>query len=107
MAPKEPEERQILRYWLAAVRQEESLASRPRPQKPTTSRKPPNLIEPAFGQPYFRFGAEHAAFLTGETRLLSLPLDDARMRFFERWLRTNYRNEARGEGASRPQTFVA
>ena len=89
-APKDPEQRQILRYWLAAVRQEESLASRPRPSPPSPHgavRKPPNLVDPGYGQTYFRFGAEHAGFLAGKTPMIALPIDDARLRFFERWLR--------------------
>src|SRR5262245_66124923 len=107
---KEPEFRQILRYWLAAVRQEESLAARPRPNlAQAPSLKTPNLLEPGHGQPYFRVGPEQAAFLTGKTGTVTLELDDARFRFFERWLRASYREEARASrtGGTRSASFVA
>lgn len=92
------------------MRLEESLASRPRPnlaQHP--SNKPLNLLEPGIGQPYFRVPSEHAAFLAGREKMLTLPLDDGRRRFFERWLRSTYREEARAAktGGSHPPSHVA
>lgn len=92
------------------MRLEESLASRPRPNlAQQSSNKPINLLEPGIGQPYFRVPSDHAAFLAGREKMLIVPLDDGRRRFFERWLRATYREEARAAktGGSHPPSHVA
>lgn len=89
-----PEVSEVLRYWLAALRFEEALTSRPRAHRPR-GRPKVDLAEPRGGQPYFklRADAEGAAFLTRSAGDLLLDLDAERTAFFARWLRLAYIRE--------------
>jgi hypothetical protein len=82
--------RQILRYWLASVRFEGAFGARPKARRVDPHRAPPNLLDPGYGQEYFRVGPEHAAFFLRSQPVLTVPLDAVSYGFFERWLRNAY-----------------
>lgn len=82
--------RQVMRYWLASVRFEGAFGARPKARRVDPRRAPPSLVDPGYGQEYFRVGAEHAAFFLRATPTLSVPLDAVSYGFFERWLRNAY-----------------
>jgi hypothetical protein len=96
------EVRQVLRYWLAALRVEQSLASRPRAVRP---RAGSGALESPRTQTYFRLGAEHAPFMVGASGAARAPVDDALLRFLEHWLARTRRRataaKAGGEDARR------
>ena len=88
---KEVEE--VLRYWLAALRFEEALASRPRAQRLRADTPPLDVKNPPQGQPYFKIAADEdglAFLLRGETGLV-MDLSPDRAAFCARWLRKLYR----------------
>ncbi len=93
-----PEVSEVLRYWLAALRFEEALTSRPRAHR-LRGRPKVDLAEPRGGQPYFKVGvgprtnADGAGFLTRSEPSLLLDLDAERTAFFARWLRLAYIRE--------------
>lgn len=89
-----PEVSEVLRYWLAALRFEEALTSRPRAHR-LRGRPKVDLAEPRGGQPYFKLkaDADGAGFLTREAPSLLLDLDGERTAFFARWLRLAYMRE--------------
>lgn len=95
-ALRSAEVNEVIRYWLAALRFEEALASRPRAHR-LDPRRPPavDLAEPRGGQPYFKLrgSGDGAAFLTGSITAVDLPLDAERTAFFVRWLRRAYMRE--------------
>ncbi|MCB9541155.1 MAG: ATP-binding domain-containing protein [Myxococcales bacterium] len=84
---------EVLRYWLAALRFEEALTSRPRAHK-LDPRRPPvvDLRDPRGGQPYFKLRGdeEGQALLLRRASSLVLDLDAERTAFFLRWLRLAY-----------------
>ena len=84
---------EVLRYWLAALRFEEALTSRPRAHKFDPRRMPMvDLRDPRGGQPYFKLRAddEGQAFLLRQAGEVLLGLDGERTGFFLRWLRLAY-----------------
>lgn len=84
---------EILRYWLAALRFEEALASRPRAQRAPSMRTPLDVKNPPQGQPYFKVAADEdglAFLLRAETQLVT-DLSPDRAGFCARWLRKLYR----------------
>lgn len=85
---------EVLRYWLAALRFEEALLSRPRAHRPNR-RQTVDLADPRGGQPYFKVRAdeEGAGFLLRDGGELLLDLDAERTAFFVRWLRLAYMRE--------------
>lgn len=87
------EVRSLLRYWLGTVAYEESLASRPRAQKPSKRAGAVDLFDPGYGQPYFRLGPEHADLIVRGEGAAIVPLEGAVVGFFEHWLRAAYRRE--------------
>lgn len=82
---------EVLRYWLAALRFEEALTSRPRAHR--LRRRPVvDLREPRGGQPYFKLRGDGEAgeFLLRRAASVVLDLDAERTAFFLRWLRLCY-----------------
>ncbi len=90
------ETRQVLRYWLGALRYEESLASRPRAHRPDAA------SDATSSQPYFRLGGEHASFWTTAYGEASAAMDPA----LERFLRHVVRRESR-RSETRPIAWIA
>jgi hypothetical protein len=85
------EVRQVLRYWLGALRFEEALGSRPRAYRPETAERATDRRFPDAGssQPYFRLGGEHAGFWTSTEGDAVAAMDAAVQRFLRHWLRRN------------------
>ena len=99
------EVRQVLRYWLEALRVEQSLASRPRAVRPRGDMP----AEAPHSQSYFRLGVEHAASMVGATGSIAAPVDDALLRFVEHWMaRTRRRTQVARAGGeeTRRTTWV-
>jgi hypothetical protein len=99
------EVRQVLRYWLEALRVEQSLASRPRAVRPG-SEAPAGSPR---SQTYFRLGAEHAGFMVGASGSIAASIDDALLRFVEHWMaRTRRRTQVARAGGdeARRTTWV-
>ena len=95
----------MLRYWLEALRVEQSLASRPRAVRPRGDAP----AESPRSQSYFRLGVEHAAFMVGATGSIAAPVDDALLRFVEHWMaRTRRRTQVARAGGdeARRTTWV-
>jgi hypothetical protein len=84
------EARQVLRYWLGALRHEESLASRPR------AHRAGDATDPTSSQPYFRLGSVHGAFWTTARGEASAAMEPGLERFLRHFLRrAGRRSEAR------------
>ncbi|MEZ4469446.1 MAG: hypothetical protein R3F60_01320 [bacterium] len=97
MESLDPKEiRQVLRYWLALIRQEEALADRPRARPPGRGPFPVDLIEPRPGSPYFKLGMEGGAlaFLMRTAESVEEPLNPERTAFLSHWLRISYQRES-------------
>jgi AAA domain len=99
------EVRQVLGYWLAALRAEQALASRPRAVRPAASARAGDSPR---SQTYFRLGAEHAPFMVAASGSAAAPIDDALLRFVEHWMaRTRRRAQvASAGGEARRTTWV-
>ncbi|HKE16324.1 MAG TPA: AAA domain-containing protein [Kofleriaceae bacterium] len=92
------EVRQVLRYWLEALRLEQALASRPRAVRPRAGGDA--ALESPRSQTYFRLSVDHAAFMVGASGSAGAPMDDALLRFLEHWMaRTRRRATAARAGA--------
>jgi RecA/RadA recombinase len=82
----------VLRYWLTAVRLEETLKTRPRARRvkhPTDSAR---LDFPALGQDYFKLALDRdVARLLHNEEALRRPFDGELTAFFEGWLYNQYR----------------
>src|SRR6266545_7269893 len=91
------EVRQVLRYWLGALRFEESLASRPRAHRPD-----PRALDAASSQPYFRIGVEPVAFWTSARGEVGAAMDPALQRFYRHWVRRTSRRPAASDEDSDP-----
>jgi len=93
----------VLRYWLASIRHEEALSTRPRARRiPAGAPVRINVAEPDDGHAYFKLAPDDdvLALLRREASSLSRPIDAERAAAFERWLTQAYRLEAfakRGE----------
>ena len=97
MGALEPKEiRQVLRYWLALIRQEEALADRPRARSPLRGPFPVDLVEPRPGTPYFKLSLEGGAldFLLRTVETVEEPLNPERTAFLSHWLRISYQRES-------------
>ncbi len=109
MSLSSPQMLEVLRYWLAVVRQEEALAARPRARKPPSRPLPIDLRDPGQGIGYLRLDRALTLLTRAEPRWLG-PMDAATQAFFERWLRVRYRAEsaaARGRPEqAQPTWFV-
>ena len=91
----------VLRYWLAAVRLEETLKVRPKARRTKHASSVPRLDFPAFGQEYFKLplGDEVAALLSGtpagslaeSEREVCRAFDGELAAFFESFLLAQYR----------------
>jgi hypothetical protein len=82
----------VLRYWLAAVRLEETLKVRPRARRLKHGSSVPRLDFPSAGQEYFKLplAAELGALLSDQTTLRR-DFDGELAAFFESWLLAAYR----------------
>jgi len=98
---------EVLRYWLAAVQQEEALMARPKARAPSRGPSVPRLDMPGSGQEYFKLPLEQAAQLFAEKAPATLQkLFDAELRgFFESWLSGQYRRGDQDRAASHLLTF--
>jgi RecA/RadA recombinase len=85
------EARDVLRYWLASVRLEESLRVRPRARRAKGGTSVPRLDHPAPGQEYFKLPRAELAQLLTEDGTVSRALDPELALFFEAWLLQQYR----------------
>lgn len=96
MPLERPAVRQILRYWLALLRQEEALGNRPKARAPVRPGFSVNLADPRPGPTYFKLRPtdDVLAVLLREDLDLPQPVDPERMAFFGQWLRTAYQREA-------------
>ncbi len=86
----------VLKYWLAALRYEEALATRPRARRiPADAAPRVDVDDPDDAQTYFKIPPDEAAveFLWGRAKALSLPLDAERAAVCERWLAQAYLRE--------------
>ena len=80
----------VLRYWLGAVRLEESLKVRPRARRANYPAGAPRLDAPARGQEYFKLPLADLAAPLGQDDALRRPLDGELSAFFESWLHAQY-----------------
>jgi len=82
---------EVLRYWLAAVRLEETIKTRPRARRVNHPTLSPRLDFPALGQEYFKvpLAGAVARLLCDET--VARPFDGELAAFFEGWLYNQYR----------------
>jgi hypothetical protein len=97
------EVRQVLRYWLEALRVEQSLASRPRAVRPRSDAP----AESTRSQTYFRLGAEHAAFMVEASGSIAASIDDALLRFVEHWMaRTRRRTQVARAGGDEARRTI-
>lgn len=96
MAEERAQIRQVLRYWLALLRQEEALHNRPKARPPVRPGFSVNLAEPRPGPTYFKLRPtpDVLAALLRERESLLQAVDPERMAFFGQWLRTAYQREA-------------
>ncbi|MDB4975312.1 MAG: hypothetical protein JWN48_3653, partial [Myxococcaceae bacterium] len=82
----------VLRYWLAAVRLEETLKVRPRARRVKHESAVPRLDLPASGQEYFKLALDDAlAGLLADKQTLERAFDGELAAFFEGWLLSQYR----------------
>ncbi|MDB4990459.1 MAG: hypothetical protein JWN04_5637 [Myxococcaceae bacterium] len=82
----------VLRYWLAAVRLEETLNVRPRARRAKHTTLTPRLDFPASGQEYFKLPlAGDVAAILSEKKAVQRPFDGELAAFFESWLYLQYR----------------
>lgn len=96
MALDRPQVRQVLRYWLALLRQEEALHNRPKARAPVRPSFVVNMADPRPGPTYFKVRPTDDVLdllFRAEERLLQ-PVDPERLAFFGQWLRTAYQREA-------------
>lgn len=87
----------VLRYWLAAIRHEEALATRPRARKIPAGRAVHiHVAEPDDGHAYFKLPPEDdvLTLLRREAESVDRPIDAERAAACERWLAQAYRLEA-------------
>lgn len=84
----------ILRYWLALLRQEEALTTRPKarrlehPSLPTSA----SIVSPASGQDYVKLSfTEASEFLVDGKGPLTISVAGECAAFFENWLAAQYR----------------
>ena len=98
---------EVLRYWLAAVQQEEALMARPKARAPSRGPSVPRLDMPGSGQEYFKLPLEQAAALFEEKAHATLhkPFDAELRGFFESWLSGQYRRGDQDRAASHLLTF--
>lgn len=101
------EAQEVLRYWLAAVQQEEALMARPKARAPTRGPSVPRLDMPASGQEYFKLPLEQAAQLFDDKApgTLRKPFDAELRAFFESWLWGQYRRGDQERAVSHLLTF--
>jgi RecA/RadA recombinase len=87
-----PQAHDVLRYWLASVRLEESLKTRPRARRVKHASATPRLDFPALGQEYFKLPlGQDVARLIATDEGLRRPFDGELAAFFEGWLNSQYR----------------
>ncbi len=86
--------RDVLRYWLASVRLEESLKVRPRARKHSPGNAVPRLDQPSAGQPYFKLPLSEVAQLMLEDAAVERGFDAELAAYFEGWLLQQYRRGA-------------
>ncbi|HET8938906.1 MAG TPA: AAA domain-containing protein [Polyangiales bacterium] len=98
---------EVLRYWLAAVQQEEALMARPKARAPARGSSVPRLDVPGTGQEYFKLLLEQAAPLfEGKAPPVLHRAFDAELRgFFESWLSGQYRRGEQERAVSHLLTF--
>ncbi len=102
----------VLRYWLAALRHEEALATRPRARRiaPGGPVKV-DVAQPDDGHAYFKLPPDDdvLSLLWREEKSVERPLDAERAAACERWLAQAYRLEAyasRGDDSGEQQWIV-
>lgn len=85
----------VLRYWLATVRLEETLKTRPRARRVKHASTTPRIDFPSPGQEYFKLPlrGEVASLLADEAGVRR-PFDGELAAFFEGWLYNQYRRSA-------------
>lgn len=82
----------VLRYWLAAVRLEETLKTRPRARRVKHAATTPRLDFPSPGQEYFKVPLRGAvASVLSDEAGVHRPFDGELAAFFEGWLYNQYR----------------
>ena len=98
---------EVLRYWLAAVQQEEALMARPKARAPSRGPSVPRLDMPGSGQEYFKIPLEQAAQLFEAKAPATLRKSfDAELRgFFESWLSGQYRRGDQERAVTHLLTF--
>lgn len=88
-----PQSQEVLRYWLAAVRLEEALGSRPKARKTRGGQHTPNVETPAPGQDYFKLPLDTDVQATiDRSRNSARDFDPELCGFFEDWLYNKYRS---------------
>lgn len=83
--------RDVLQYWLASVRLEESLRVRPRARRAQPGTNVPRLDQPAAGQEYFKLPRAELTQVLAEDGVVSRAFDAELALFFEAWLLQQYR----------------
>jgi RecA/RadA recombinase len=98
---------EVLRYWLAAVQQEEALMARPKARAPARGSTVPRLDMPGSGQEYFKLPLAEAAQLLEKKAppALHKPFDAELRLFFESWLHGQYRRGDQERAVSHLLTF--
>lgn len=96
---------EVLRYWLAAVQQEEALLSRPKARSPSRGSAVPRLDLPGSGQDYFKLQLGLASQLFEANAVLHKAFDAELSAFFESWLHSQYRRGDQERAVSHLLTF--
>jgi RecA/RadA recombinase len=86
--------RDVLRYWLASLRLEESLKVRPRARRQGPGSSVPRLDQPAAGQTYFKLALADLTRQVLEGGAVERRFDTELAGFFEAWLLQQYRRGA-------------
>ena len=88
----------VLRYWLNAVRMEDTLTTRPKAIRQRATSAPLNVYEPTGNHGYFKLpGTEETeSFVLGTRDELELTVENDRQSFCGQWLKRTYR-KTRGQ----------
>ncbi|HEX5659369.1 MAG TPA: DEAD/DEAH box helicase [Polyangiales bacterium] len=81
----------VLRYWLASVRLEESLKVRPRARRQGPGSVVPRVDQPSAGQVYFKLPQADVTRVVLEDEALERGFDAELAAYFEGWLLQQYR----------------